>query len=126
MVSCVAHGFILGLSVNDAVWRLTTFRFGSDWPAGHPCLGSGMKRDAGRGYKSEKYKEITAELARCERKGARVPVSVPQLGLCVGLEQKRRAGGSVGVRFAYPTFFGVVRFSAHADDLVLNHLRASK
>ena len=39
---------------------------------------------------------------RCERKGARMPVSVPQLGLCVGLERKRRAGGSVGVRFAIP------------------------
>ena len=46
-------------------------------------------------------------------------------GFVLGLSESegRRLGGRP---LCYPTFFGVVRFSAHADNSVLNHLRASK
>ena len=47
------------------------------------------------------------------------------LGFVLGLSD-RKDGRLGGRPFCYPTFFAVVRFSAHADDPVLNHLRASK
>ena len=46
-------------------------------------------------------------------------------GFVLGLNEGEN--GRLGGRpFCYPTFFRVVRFSAHADNSVPNHLRAAK
>ena len=62
LVGCVAPGFILGLSVSDAVWRLNHLPIWVRLARWSSSFGFGDEARCRKGYKSEKYKEITAEL----------------------------------------------------------------